>query len=410
MRKKGFTLIELLAVIVILAVIALISTPIIIGVIDKARKGAFEDSAYGVLDAAKLYFTSKLADNNSFSYTEIDFGGDMKDFSLSGEKPYGGSLIINDDGEQALAIYDKDKKWCATKNFTEEKIRIIENYTKCDKDVAENLFINGYGEYDTNENFEDFILNNGEFSDTIGISPGNTGAIVSGNYIPIDSNKKYKQTVESKVSQIGDNIVIGMGFMAYDIDKKHISPATAAFISGTTTYLTRELKRGDTKVYLNDASHFVDSNMSYHRGFVFWNYKDSTGHLYPVETYSQNSYYNLFENSGIDRVNHIITLKEPWNHNAVKEGTYLSQSTDGSTNNYGLVNKKLGNAGSLGLAYSQFDNEIEGVLKNNINEFTKFREGTRYVRFLYYVQNTGTARQEITLSFKNITFTEIPNS
>ncbi|MCI8544918.1 MAG: prepilin-type N-terminal cleavage/methylation domain-containing protein, partial [Bacilli bacterium] len=40
MRKKGFTLIELLAVIVILAVIALIATPIILNIIEKARKSA----------------------------------------------------------------------------------------------------------------------------------------------------------------------------------------------------------------------------------------------------------------------------------------------------------------------------------------------------------------------------------
>ena len=48
--KKGFTLIELLAVIVILAIIALIATPIIIGVIDDARKGTFENTSYGVLE------------------------------------------------------------------------------------------------------------------------------------------------------------------------------------------------------------------------------------------------------------------------------------------------------------------------------------------------------------------------
>ena len=40
MNKKGFTLIELLAVIVILAIIALIATPIILGVIDNARKNS----------------------------------------------------------------------------------------------------------------------------------------------------------------------------------------------------------------------------------------------------------------------------------------------------------------------------------------------------------------------------------
>ena len=36
MNRKGFTLVELLAVIVILAIIALIATPTILGVIEKA--------------------------------------------------------------------------------------------------------------------------------------------------------------------------------------------------------------------------------------------------------------------------------------------------------------------------------------------------------------------------------------
>ena len=51
MNKKGFTLIELLAVIVILAIIALIATPIIMGIIEDARTGAAKNSAYGYLDA-----------------------------------------------------------------------------------------------------------------------------------------------------------------------------------------------------------------------------------------------------------------------------------------------------------------------------------------------------------------------
>ena len=52
-NRKGFTLIELLAVIVILAIIALIATPMILGVIDSAKKGAAESSAYGYLDAVE---------------------------------------------------------------------------------------------------------------------------------------------------------------------------------------------------------------------------------------------------------------------------------------------------------------------------------------------------------------------
>ena len=53
-RKNGFTLIELLAVIVILAVIALIATPIILNVIENAKKGASKNSMYGYVEAVEL--------------------------------------------------------------------------------------------------------------------------------------------------------------------------------------------------------------------------------------------------------------------------------------------------------------------------------------------------------------------
>ena len=59
MKEKGFTLIELLAVIVILAVIALIATPMIMGVIDEARKGALERTFDNIEHAAELYFFNK---------------------------------------------------------------------------------------------------------------------------------------------------------------------------------------------------------------------------------------------------------------------------------------------------------------------------------------------------------------
>ena len=53
MKSKGFTLIELLAVIVILAIIALIATPTILGVVETARKGAAESSILGFIDAVE---------------------------------------------------------------------------------------------------------------------------------------------------------------------------------------------------------------------------------------------------------------------------------------------------------------------------------------------------------------------
>ncbi len=53
-NKKGFTLIELLAVIVILAVIALIATPMVMDAVSTAKRGAAKASAYGFISAAEF--------------------------------------------------------------------------------------------------------------------------------------------------------------------------------------------------------------------------------------------------------------------------------------------------------------------------------------------------------------------
>ncbi len=55
MNKKGFTLIELLAVIVILAIIALIATPIVLNMINSARKSASKSSTLGFIDSIEYY-------------------------------------------------------------------------------------------------------------------------------------------------------------------------------------------------------------------------------------------------------------------------------------------------------------------------------------------------------------------
>ena len=82
MRKNGFTLIELLAVIVILAIIALIATPIILGIINDAREKANERSvelyAAAVKNAIAAYQLTGLNAPKSFSDLTIQYDGDVK--------------------------------------------------------------------------------------------------------------------------------------------------------------------------------------------------------------------------------------------------------------------------------------------------------------------------------------------
>ena len=67
-NQKGFTLIELLAVIVILAVIALIATPLIMGTITKAKKNSAVDSAYGYMKAVEQAIGEHQVDDPTGSF------------------------------------------------------------------------------------------------------------------------------------------------------------------------------------------------------------------------------------------------------------------------------------------------------------------------------------------------------
>ena len=100
--KKGFTLIELLAVIVILAIIALIATPMILGVIEKSKKGATTSSALGYVDAVeKASIKSALEETTLMGDYTVDT---LKDkISIKGTAPTKGSITISSNGEVSSA-------------------------------------------------------------------------------------------------------------------------------------------------------------------------------------------------------------------------------------------------------------------------------------------------------------------
>lgn len=60
MNKKGFTLIELLGVIVILGIIATITTPLVQRIIVESKEKAYNDQVSSFEKAAKSYTSSKI--------------------------------------------------------------------------------------------------------------------------------------------------------------------------------------------------------------------------------------------------------------------------------------------------------------------------------------------------------------
>ena len=127
-KKKGFTLIELLAVIVILAIIALIATPIVLNLINTARKGAFARSAEGVLKASKLYYTSSLVEDITpteitFKCNNIECISSEKSIKLDVDGNMGtGDVTITDDGKVSFEL--GNGTYCAEKKKDSSNIKV----------------------------------------------------------------------------------------------------------------------------------------------------------------------------------------------------------------------------------------------------------------------------------------------
>ena len=146
-KNKGFTLVELLAVIVILALIALIATPIILNVINDAKKQAAKDSAYGYMDAVEKYIVSseledKSIQDRTYSVEELNSMG----VSVKGSTPDNGNIEIKNSSVKSYDIgidgYEVNngevKKVSTTKSFKNGTAVYYnpETGNKCSKEEA----------------------------------------------------------------------------------------------------------------------------------------------------------------------------------------------------------------------------------------------------------------------------------
>ena len=195
--KKGFTLIELLAVIVILAIIALIATPIVLSIINDTKESATLRSVEYYLNAVDIILTSELNDRfvSDGTYGILENGNlclekynlitkTCKDNDLNldnnevmvevkGEKPDGGTItIINGEiSDIALSINNKIvvKNENGKLTFGKFKINLV-NYIKDLYDET-TTFIQNDLEYSIDETHQ--LMNDRLGSGGIGKTNGN---------------------------------------------------------------------------------------------------------------------------------------------------------------------------------------------------------------------------------------------
>ena len=141
-KKYGFTLIELLAVIVVLAIIALIATPIVTNVIEKSKKGTAIESGNNLIHSAEIYFMT-----TSPRYGKIDVLD--PNLNYNGKKPELGEVEITKEGKTRIYAYING--YCVTKEYETE--------TYASKTSKDNCNWYGTDNYETQEGTI-FTLNN----------------------------------------------------------------------------------------------------------------------------------------------------------------------------------------------------------------------------------------------------------
>ncbi len=135
--KKGFTLIELLAGIVILAIIALIATPIVLNIIDDSKESSGLRSAEFYLDAVEFSIANFTLNNKNIEdgdYKILKNGNiclkynndnnciETLEVELKGEKPNTGTIAITNGEISGLNIMLNEKE--ITKNSKGEIVYV----------------------------------------------------------------------------------------------------------------------------------------------------------------------------------------------------------------------------------------------------------------------------------------------
>ena len=225
--------------------------------------------------------------------------------------------------EAAKEAWNKANNAQNTANDANNKIDLAEK-----TGTGGNLIKNGYGELLDNTNFKNGTFTRGDCPD------GCYGYFTNGETekIPFNPNLTYKLEYYVRLHKgaSGNNY---FSIVPYDIDGLCIECHHILWYNTDLFYLSQDLQNGDTVAQFADLNKWrLSTQAPYQRSFLIFGYKDSTGYTYPDGTYSRNYYgYVYTDDSSVDKVNNVITLRSPWKGGTVKAGTCIGQSSEGST-------------------------------------------------------------------------------
>ena len=382
--KKGITLIALVLSIILILILTGVGISMLTGkngILNRATEAINKTNKASTTEKIQMAITNyniEKSVNSNLTFKEFceNNGNGVENLKIIDENPSKDvEFVAEIDGR--LFIMKSDGSYVLTK--------------------SKNLVRNGFGE-DGNSNFEIWNYKDKSFSMTTSLDY--QGAITT-DFIKVDTSKKYYESMLFRSNN--SESIFHAGIIEYDIDKNVIDACNYLYTENTLTYLDKELKDGDTEIYLNSLEGFITDNIDINTnsGLIFWNYKDSTGYQYPELTYSRNVFLDLFSSKSDFNLNeNKIILKEPWKYGTIEKGTKVSQSMSSATYNYGLLAGE-----NISSEFEQRENYIQGENNENNESTIKFRNATKYIKVLMLINYNH--RPNVTLDIKDIIFAEM---
>lgn len=298
--------------------------------------------------------------------------------------------------------------------WSENYLPIVNQKTNSLKDYIQsrgtNLITNGTGLMSSNENFSGFEFDitksytgNGSFKVV-----GDNKTLFSDELIPVDPNRTYRFSYYALAQTGLGKHYSGVAF--YDNDKLQISPYYVYGASKPLVKLAKDLKIGDTEIYLTSVDGFVDSdtNLSHKHSIVLYRYTDSFGHEYAPSTYSRYVFTNAWNIGDIDRVNKVIKLRKPFNvrNKLDSEGVFRKDHPVSATQSGGSYSYTAGNNVNYPTEnWERFAGTIGGLSYAGID---KFWHGTNFVKLVFLVNRDTSGGQAGDISWhSNIVFEDI---
>ena len=319
----------------------------------------------------------------------VDVTGQLADYAKKTELPTKVSDLTNDSGYITSIPGEY---------IDETKLQV---HTDQVLSAGEQLVLNGSQILQDNYNFSQLTYDGTVANNSAGSLLGGVGKrqdVISDYFFTINPNKPIYASLDIK-GAVGSRFYAFVDF--YDVDKNRISANTTMYQPNTLTRLTQDLKKGDTVCHFEDLTNWRDDlTTSSAKSFIFWNWTNSKGYTYPVETYSRNAFTNLYEDSSsVDKVNKTITLKTAWNKGTIPAGTYVSQGNNG--NNYRYMK---GSSLVVGTEWKTVEYVYEGMDDTGQNVQSKFPPGTAFAKFGMFLNYNGVADEKVWVT--NITVKE----